>query len=115
MRKRQYFLLHVLRERVEFPDLLHRAAAIAQRFSAHRILVEDASSGSALAQALRALVTCPVIAIKPKLDKPARVQRASAVFDTSDFSRLRAIREQFGPFFNRATEGRMTVRTTLAP
>lgn len=81
VRKRQYFLLHVLRERVEFPDLLHRAAAIAQRFSAHRILVEDASSGSALAQALRALVTCPVIAIKPKLDKPARVQRASAVFE----------------------------------
>jgi predicted phage terminase large subunit-like protein len=81
VRKRQYFLLHVLRERLEFPDLLHRAAEIARRFSAHRILVEDASSGSALAQALRALVTSPVIAIKPKLDKPARVQRASAVFE----------------------------------
>lgn len=81
VRRRQYVLLHVLRERLEFPDLLHRAAEIAQRFSAHRILVEDASSGSALAQALRALVTCPVIAIKPKLDKPARVQRASAVFE----------------------------------
>lgn len=81
LRGRQYFLLHVLRERLEFPDLLHRAAEIAQRFSAHRILVEDASSGSALAQALRALVHCPVISIRPKLDKPARVQRASAVIE----------------------------------
>ncbi len=81
MRRRQYVLLHVLRERLEFPDLLHRAAEIAQRFSAHRILVGDGSSGSALAQALRALMTCPVIVIKPKLDKSARVQRASAVFE----------------------------------
>ncbi|GGJ17389.1 phage terminase large subunit [Neoroseomonas lacus] len=81
IRGRKYYLLHVLRERMEFPDLLHRAKELAQRFSAHRILIEDASSGSALAQALRLGEKCAVIAIKPKLDKPARVQRASAVFE----------------------------------
>jgi predicted phage terminase large subunit-like protein len=78
---RQYYLLHVLRERMEFPDLLHRASELALQYSAHRVLVEDASSGSALAQALRLGSRGAVIAIKPKLDKPARVQRASAVFE----------------------------------
>jgi len=41
------------------------------------------------------------------------VRRASAVQDPQDLARLGRIREQFGPFFNRATENRMTVRTTL--
>ena len=59
----------------------------------------------------------PAAADSPRLHRQAFVfvRRASAVSDGSDFSRLRAIREQFGSFFNRATEGRMTVRTTLTP
>ncbi len=43
------------------------------------------------------------------------VRRATAVLDPQDLTRLGRIREQFGPFFNRATEDRMTVRTTLTP
>ena len=50
---KQYHLLDVLRVRLEFPALLRRALAQVERFRAQRILVEDASSGSALAQALR--------------------------------------------------------------
>jgi hypothetical protein len=53
----------------------------------------------------------------PRLHRQAFVfvRRATAVQDPQDFARLVRIREQFGPFFGRATESRMTVRTTLQP
>ena len=41
------------------------------------------------------------------------VRRPSATLDSRDLARLARIREEFGPFFSRATENRMTVRTTL--
>jgi phage terminase large subunit-like protein len=46
-------LLHVRRQRLECPELLQEARALALTFNATRILIEDASSGSALIQALR--------------------------------------------------------------
>lgn len=43
------------------------------------------------------------------------VRRSTAVQDRRDLELLSRIREQFGPFFLRATENRMSVRTTLTP
>jgi hypothetical protein len=43
------------------------------------------------------------------------VRRSTAVQAPQDLSKLARIREQFGAFFSRATENRMTVRTTLTP
>ena len=43
------------------------------------------------------------------------VRGANAVLGPQDFARLVRIREQFGPFFSRATENRMELRTTLTP
>ena len=59
----------------------------------------------------------PAAGDSPRLHRQAFVfvRRASAVQDPQDFARLVRIREQFEPFFSRATENRMTVRTTLAP
>jgi hypothetical protein len=59
----------------------------------------------------------PAAADSPRVHRQAYVfvRRASAVEDPQDLARLAAIREQFGPFFSRATENRMTVRTTLTP
>lgn len=59
----------------------------------------------------------PAAAEAPRVHRQAFifVRRASAVLDQRDLTRLRAIRDEFGPFFNRATENRMTVRTTLTP
>jgi hypothetical protein len=59
----------------------------------------------------------PAAADSPRLHRQAFVfvRRASAVQNPQDMARLANIREQFGPFFSRATENRMTVRTTLAP
>ena len=59
----------------------------------------------------------PAAADSPRLHRQAFVfvRRTSAFFDPQDLARLGRIREQFGEFFSRATENRMTVRTTLTP
>ena len=59
----------------------------------------------------------PATADSPRVHRQAFVfvRRAGAVQDPQDLTRLARIREQFGAFFSRATENRMTVRTTLAP
>jgi hypothetical protein len=59
----------------------------------------------------------PAAADSPRLHRQAYifVRRASATLDPQDLTRLARIREQFGPFFSRATENRMTLRTTLVP
>jgi hypothetical protein len=59
----------------------------------------------------------PAAANSPRLHRQAYVlvRRATAAHDPQDLAKLGRIREQFGPFFNRATENRMTLRTTLAP
>lgn len=59
----------------------------------------------------------PAAANSPRVHRQAFVfvRRAGAVQDSQDLARLVRIREEFGPFFSRATENRMTVRTTLTP
>jgi hypothetical protein len=59
----------------------------------------------------------PAAADSPRLHRQAYVfvRRAGAVPGPQDLARLARIREEFGPYFNRATENRMTVRTTLTP
>ena len=59
----------------------------------------------------------PAAADAPRVHRQAFVfvRRASAALNQQDLARLGRIREQFAPFFSRATENRMTVRTTLAP
>ena len=59
----------------------------------------------------------PAAADSPREHRQAFVfvRRATAALDPRDLARLARIREEFGPFFSRATENRMTVRTTLAP
>jgi predicted phage terminase large subunit-like protein len=48
-----YYLLDVMRERLEYPDLKRRAIALANAFSPTAILIEDTSAGSSLVQDLR--------------------------------------------------------------
>ena len=59
----------------------------------------------------------PSAADSPRVHRQAFVfvRRPTAVLDARDLTRLTRIREEFGPFFSRATENRMTVRTTLTP
>jgi predicted phage terminase large subunit-like protein len=46
------YLLHVLRRRMEYPELKRAVRESAQRFKATNILIEDKSSGAQLIQEL---------------------------------------------------------------
>lgn len=70
---RQFFLLHVLRKRLEYPDLKRAVIEQARMWDAKKVLVEDASSGQALIQDLKNDNFYLVEAVKPKGDKIMRL------------------------------------------
>lgn len=76
-----YYLLHVYRERLEFPTLLRTVSRQAQEFSARVVLIEDAGTGAALIQTLRQEGRLKVIPVRPKLDKETRVSQCSATIE----------------------------------
>ena len=78
VRENRYDLLHVLRERMDFPTLKSRVASHAHTSGADTILIEKAGSGHALLQSLYSETDLPVIAISPQFDKETRVAQVSA-------------------------------------
>ena len=81
IRGSDYYLLDVLRERLEFPDLRRRIISHAKSHKAKAILIEDASSGAALIQDLKHEGTIRPIAIHPDQDKIVRLEAQSAVIE----------------------------------
>ena len=76
-RKRQWYLIDVWRQRVDYPTLKAKVQELAKRFRARRVLVEDTSAGTPLVQDLRAWVS-GIIAVKPEGDKASRMAVASS-------------------------------------
>lgn len=66
------YLVHVLRERMDYPTLRKTAKAHAAKWTPHALLIEDKASGQQLIQDLRNDTTLPVIAIEPEGDKVTR-------------------------------------------
>jgi predicted phage terminase large subunit-like protein len=79
-RKKQWYLIDVLRQRVDYPALKANVLNHAKRFGARRVLVEDTGAGTSLVQELRHKVS-GIIAVKPKGDKASRMAVASAKFE----------------------------------
>jgi len=79
-RKKEWYLAHVWRQRVDYPSLKANVKALAKQWDARRILVEDTGAGTSLVQELRAHVS-GVIAVKPEGDKASRMAVASAMFE----------------------------------
>jgi len=77
----EYYLLDVLRIRLEYPDLKRKILSHAKAHGAKTILIEDASSGAALIQDLRREGTIRPIAIKPEGDKIVRLEAQTAVIE----------------------------------
>jgi predicted phage terminase large subunit-like protein len=71
-----YCLLHVFRQRAEFPELKRQAINLAETWRPQAVLIEDAASGQSLIQSLRAETRLPVLPVKPLGDK---VVRANAI------------------------------------
>jgi predicted phage terminase large subunit-like protein len=78
---RQFFLLHVLRKRLEYPDLKRAVVEQARMWDAKKVLVEDASSGQALIQDLKNDGFYLVEAAKPKGDKIMRLNSVTAAIE----------------------------------
>lgn len=73
IREKNYYLLDMTRGRYDYPTLRNIAIDLAKRFKPSFILVEDASTGIALAQELRLEGVAAIKPIKPNGDKLARL------------------------------------------
>lgn len=76
-----YYLLHVWRERVEYPSLKRTVGSLARRFNPSAVLIEDKASGQSLIQDLRNESTLPIVAIEPEGDKLTRARRCSGTVE----------------------------------
>lgn len=74
---RKAYLIHVLRKRMEFPELRRTIVAQARAFGASIVLIEDAASGASLLQDLRKELSS-VRGCKPSGDKIMRMNAQTA-------------------------------------
>jgi predicted phage terminase large subunit-like protein len=75
----KYYLMDVLRERLEYPSLRARAIEHARAYTPNKILVEDAGIGMGLIQDLQKAGK-PAVAVKPERNKKTRMQIQSDKF-----------------------------------
>ncbi|MCK9210340.1 MAG: phage terminase large subunit [Ignavibacteriaceae bacterium] len=70
--KNKFLLLHLFRERMEFPELKRKAAELFLTFKPSVVLIEDKASGQSLIQELERETRIPIRKIKVDKDKYAR-------------------------------------------
>lgn len=76
-----YYLLDVVRERLEYPELKRTIIDIARRDRPVAILIEDKASGQSLLQDLKREHNLPVIGIRPTADKLTRFASVTPLFE----------------------------------
>lgn len=76
------YLLHVHRERLQFPDLVRAVRRMAERFIADTVLIEDQASGTQLLQVLREEGFGKGRPIKPVGDKQIRMTNQTALIES---------------------------------
>lgn len=74
---RNYFLVDVVRDRFDYPELKARATALAHFHAPKAILIEDVGIGSGLLRELQA-AGLPAVAVKPILNKKTRMSIQSS-------------------------------------
>jgi predicted phage terminase large subunit-like protein len=75
------YLLHVFRERLDYPDLKRAVVARRDQWKPHRVLIEDQASGTQLIQDLRSEGVYQVTGVTPKGDKVMRMHTQSAAIE----------------------------------
>ncbi len=76
-----FYVLDVVRRRVEYPDLLRMAKAAYERHEPSRFFVEDTSNAVALIQQLRSESLLPIVPVKPVGSKESRVEAVSGTIE----------------------------------
>jgi predicted phage terminase large subunit-like protein len=84
MQDKKFYLLDLVRGRYNYPQLRDTARKLAERFRPHVILIEDASTGTALAQELRQAGVFVVQPISVERDKQTRLFVQQAKFAAGD-------------------------------
>jgi predicted phage terminase large subunit-like protein len=80
--KDHYYLLHVSRARLEFPDLKKQIIRLAKTWNARIVLIEDAGAGMQLLQDLKRQGTgLNIVGIIPKGDKQTRMMEKTPVIE----------------------------------
>lgn len=69
-----YYIMSVLRDKFEFPDLKIRMEQIAKKFKPYKIIIEDAASGQSLIQEFKKnnYLKPLILPVKPDTDKVSR-------------------------------------------
>ena len=80
VKKEGYYLLDVLREKLEYPSLKRQLVQCAEQWNPHAILIEDKASGQMLLQDMQE-EQLPVIGIMPKQDKVTRFAAVTPLFE----------------------------------
>lgn len=81
MRGTNLYLLHVLRERLEYPDLLRRVVAHWNQYRPCKVLIEDAGTGTPLIQDLNRSGGFRPVAIRPERDKVVRLDAVTDLIE----------------------------------
>ena len=76
-----YYLLHLWRGRVEFPELKRVLASLAEQWNPNAILVEDRASGQSLIQELKNSLRFPIIPVSVDSDKQTRAQAVTPLIE----------------------------------
>jgi predicted phage terminase large subunit-like protein len=79
---RDLYLLHVLRRRMEYPELKRAVREQAQAFAASVVLIEDKASGTQLIQELVAEGLHAVTRYQPQSDKIMRMHAQTAMIES---------------------------------
>lgn len=77
-----FYLLDVIRDRLEFPDLKREAVKMSDKFKPRYVLIEDKASGQSLIQELERETRIPIKKIKVDKDKIARLNAVTPLFET---------------------------------
>jgi predicted phage terminase large subunit-like protein len=81
IKNNQYFLIHVLRRRMAYPDLKRAVRELAQAYRPSVILIEDKASGTQLIQELIENRVQGVKRFKPEYDKVMRLHAQSGTIE----------------------------------
>ena len=76
-----YYLLHLWRGRVEFPELKRVLVSLAEQWKPDAILVEDRASGQSLIQELKNSTALPIIPVRVDGDKLSRAQAVTPLME----------------------------------
>jgi predicted phage terminase large subunit-like protein len=84
LKERKAYLLHVLRKRMNYPDLKRAVRSQAEAHNPHLILIEDKASGTQLIQELNREGRWLVKGCKPDRDKYIRLKTQTALIERGD-------------------------------